>query len=434
MRNQTRTQQFVLLCVAGFLANLGLNSFLAHYLTVQMYGHYALAIQVIDFLAMACLLGANASVAVLLPRYKAKASWSSMKGFLVRYTWLSVSLAFGVIVLMSVVFWVVWLRSDVNLKYFSDMHPGWMAIGLLPFFVVSMWLSRILNVFKRQAFFSFLDRVGPPLLLLVILAGVSVFDDINIYMVLLLFAVAFMVIVGVQVLALCGSFPEELKNATSRYTMNLWRKVSYPLLINNVARKGHVQIDFLMVAILLYSQKSVGIFAGILVITSVLWLSRVAVVMAYRPMLSKYYFANKLAHVETQARLAARYSLLYALPFLVVIIVFGKHLLAWYGSKSLFVPGYGVLVVVACGVYVKNAFAMVEAILQVAGLALISLRAQVVALLCAVLLNAILIPHYGIMGAAIALCITRVGVSLWQAWLVKKHVGINLLRIKGVLV
>jgi O-antigen/teichoic acid export membrane protein len=120
---------------------------------------------------------------------------------------------------------------------------------------------------------------------------------------------------------------------------------------------------------------------------------------------------------------ATRWALLLSMPAFVVLIVFPRELLTLFGRG--FTEGATVTIILACGQLVGAAAGPCGVVLNMSGRVGLSLLDNALILVANVGLNLLLIPRWGIVGAALAWSASIVvvnGIKVIQAW---KIVGIR---------
>ena len=113
---------------------------------------------------------------------------------------------------------------------------------------------------------------------------------------------------------------------------------------------------------------------------------------------------------------ATRWALLLSMPAFVVLLVFPRQLLAVFGGG--FTEGAAVTVILACGQLVGAAAGPCGVVLNMSGRVALSLLDNALVLVANIGLNVLLIPHWGIVGAAVAWSVSIIvvnGVKVLQA-------------------
>jgi O-antigen/teichoic acid export membrane protein len=108
----------------------------------------------------------------------------------------------------------------------------------------------------------------------------------------------------------------------------------------------------------------------------------------------------------------------------IAIILFAKDILGWFGQGYL--AGYGTLLVLASANVWIATFSMAWPLLSLGGYERVPLRGLVVALVSLVLMAEILIPRFGIWGAALCRTTIQCALFAWLAQQAKQKMNVSL--------
>jgi O-antigen/teichoic acid export membrane protein len=139
-----------------------------------------------------------------------------------------------------------------------------------------------------------------------------------------------------------------------------------------------------------------------------LGLSAINVIAA--PMISELYWHDRHAELRRLVRLAALGVVATAFPAVILLVVFGRPILRLFGPA--FVTGYAALVILCCGQLINALAGSVGFLMTMTGH---QKQAAVIVAVTATLnvaLNLLLIPPYGMAGAAAATAVTTAAWNL----------------------
>jgi O-antigen/teichoic acid export membrane protein len=141
------------------------------------------------------------------------------------------------------------------------------------------------------------------------------------------------------------------------------------------------------------------------------------------PQFSRLYAQSNMAHMQVIATQSARAVLLLAVPIALLLILAGGVLLGWiFGAE--FISARAPLAILAVGQLVNAAFGSVGFLLNMTGHEAVNARILWQSALLNILLNVVLIPIFGMNGAAVA---TAMSLAFWNVSLyrqVKNRLGI----------
>lgn len=170
------------------------------------------------------------------------------------------------------------------------------------------------------------------------------------------------------------------------------------------------------------SSADVGIFSVATRTAFLISFILVAVNSASSPRFSEMHAKGDLKGVGRLARDTALIMAVFSAPILLFLLLFPGWVMSWYGPE--FRSGGLALAILAVGQYINTSSGSVQKVLMMCGYEYLMRN---VALFCAVLvivLNVLLIPPYGVIGAAISFAVTLSVQNIIVAVLVKQKMGI----------
>jgi O-antigen/teichoic acid export membrane protein len=145
--------------------------------------------------------------------------------------------------------------------------------------------------------------------------------------------------------------------------------------------------------------------------------------MVLAPHFARLHAQNDTARLQRLVTMSTRAILLFSVPVVLVIGVFGETLLeVVFGAE--YRRGYETLTVLAIGQLANAATGSVAVLLNMTGFERDTAKGFSVSALLNIALNLALIPLFGMMGAALA---SAISTTLWNGvlvWLVYRRLGI----------
>lgn len=174
---------------------------------------------------------------------------------------------------------------------------------------------------------------------------------------------------------------------------------SWPLALTGFTYLFISKTDKLLLGYFM-SSKDVGIYTPALMIANLLVFISTAFKYIFLPTVSEYFSKNDVRGLEPLFKSTSKWNFLVVLPAFLFIMVFPKEILTiLYGSS--YTSGYMALIVLALGISMNDFAGTSANILIAGGHTRLNLACEVIAAATNVILNVILIPMYGIVGAAI---------------------------------
>ena len=145
--------------------------------------------------------------------------------------------------------------------------------------------------------------------------------------------------------------------------------------------------------------------------------------MVFAPMIAELYAQHRMAELQKLVTLAARGIFAFSLVIGVFLAILGEWLLGLFGPA--FTAAYPALLILIVGMLVNSFVGPVGFLMMMTGHHREAALVLAVAALLQIVMNAILIPRYGLIGAATA---TAATVALWNIVLAlraARKLGIN---------
>jgi len=405
--------------ILGLGAALVAEVLIARLLGVRSYGEYAFALSLISILAIFAKLGMDNLRVRFIPAYVGSGEWGLLRGVLERSRQCVSVMAVLIAVVMVCVVWLI--RDTISHSLLATLL---LACILLPVLTVVQVQAGSLRAFKL-----IIAAQGPGDLLrpLLLAAGVVL------AVVVLEFPASAPVAMGANLVAssivlpllsflLVRAIPEQAKRARPQFRTREWILVGYQMLLITGFSILLSRFDIIMLGTL-SGTVDAGIYAAATRIAALILLVLNAINTIVAPLISQLYAQGRMQELQRMIAFAARIIFLITLPINLGVIVFGPWMLGLFGSG--FISGYAALVILSVG-------QMINALAGSVGFITIQTGHQKVAAyvfggsaVLNILLNFILIPAMGIVGAAIATAVTIVTWNSILVFFVLKHLRIN---------
>ena len=200
-----------------------------------------------------------------------------------------------------------------------------------------------------------------------------------------------------------------------------WWVVGLPLMMMSGLHTLLTQTDVLMIGYRL-GPESAGVYAAasrtsLLVLFGVTAVSAVAA-----PLIARLYAAGRLTELKIMTTWALRGILLVALPVALVLALSGRAVLGLFGTE--FVAGYPALLVLVVGRLLSAAMGLAGFMMTMTGNERQAATSLFVAVIINVALNYVLISWLGIIGAALATAVVKLGWNLALTRSINQRLGI----------
>lgn len=408
------------LVVRSISALLGLVMQLAlvRMLGVTEYGVFVIAMSWLVVLAMVSRLGMDLGLTRLVAQYRAQAQWGLLRGVLywaMRNT-LAVSLVTAAIAAA-----VVWYRSG-DKPSVQDMTLL-VAFLVLPVMSLGMLRQGALRGLRLVAKADFPEMILNPSFMLAALglawvAGMKLNAPSTMSILFVSYAVAF----ALGSMWLLRGLPAGVHRADRRVQSHDWWKISLPLVFLQGMQVLLARVDVLMLGAI-DGPDEAGVYGAATSVTNVVNFGMMVVNPIAAPMIAELFHTNRKSELQSMVTLVARLATAVMLVAFMVLLFFGKWILGLFGSE--FVAGYVALLVLAGSQAITALSGAAGNLMTMTGHQNQSAMFLGAAVVLNIILNAVLIPVYGIDGAAIAtlasVVVFRVAITVY----VKARIGVR---------
>lgn len=201
---------------------------------------------------------------------------------------------------------------------------------------------------------------------------------------------------------------------------------SFPLLLASFLGVFIDRIDIIMIGNLL-DNRSVGIYQVTSQISMILLMILYIFNTAFAPKISQMYHNGETKRLSIIYIKSTRILFVIALAFLIVIIFFNQYILLIFGEDA--IEGSGALILRTMGQFINVSVGVVWSMLAMTGNNKAQMFINIFVSFLNVLLNFLLIPVWGIEGAAFASLISVGMANIWGYVLVSKRFHIKVFKI-----
>ena len=410
----------VVLKILNTVLGLATTVVLARTLGPENFGVYAFALAVV----MVVGLPAKAGVPQLVTRETAKGQASGQWG-MVKAVWRWSSLV--VLTLSGGILVVAAAAGLLYPDYFRSESGITLAIGLfmIPLLGLALVRASSLRGLGHTVQGQLPELAIKPLVFLALLLGVVlVFSDAlsaSLAMALNIVATTTAFIVGAAMLR--RARPPVLDDATPAYESRAWLATIVPMASINAMHLINTQTDILLIGVLMESA-DVGQYKVAAQVSLVVTFGLQATKMVVEPYFSRLYHEGENAKLQRLARGASRLNFAIALAVFVPLLFFGAELLN-LAFGAAFINAFVPMVILSAGRLIGASIGSSGHLLNMAGYHREYARFWIMAACLNVLLNIILIPLFGMVGAAIATASTLMLANGFGWWGAKKWLGCN---------
>jgi O-antigen/teichoic acid export membrane protein len=382
------------------------------------YGAYAYAVSWLFLLTLPVGIGLNIGGVRFLAEYASADAWRYVRGYLVLSLWVTLASA-GVITIVGLA--VVFVaRNDVEPAYFLPLVVALLGLPIMGFVSLAAQVGR---AFGWVAVAYAPSQVLHPLLML---AGVLVYGTLGLELsardAVALSMTAFGTGLLVQAVILGRRLLPKIRGLAASYDPRNWLRTAGPLLLVDACWALMMYTDIVMIGAYLTPADTAHYHAAVR--TGILVTFFYAAVLGLvGPTFAELHGRGRLREIQEVLTGVMPWMLGPSLATLAVLAVAGPLLLGLFGEG--FAVAYPAMIVLAIGGVLNTAMGPASTVLNMTGHQDATARVLAVSAILNVLLNAVMIPLMGIVGAAVATSTTMVGQALVTTWLVRRQLGLQ---------
>lgn len=398
--------------------NYGSQILLARWMGPFEFGVYVFAWSLVLPVSVAATIGLSGSVIRFVPQYLTRENWGRLRGLLRRSTMITLATGLGIVAAGQLLLYALepWLAD----YYIGPLRLALLCIPFLALIVLLSGLSRGFGWVGLAYVPQFL--LVPGLMVLGVVFFKLFVGPLTAVRVIVLAIGACVVAALWQAGRFRSAIPETVRGAQPAFDTRLWVRVAIPLFLSDgvfllLWSADEVMLGSMMgpdeVAIYHACVKTAGLTLVFFNATTALAAPRFAALLVERDVAQQRQFARSVS----------RWMFFPTLAMALTLVALGSTVLSTFGST--FVRGYPVLILLAFGYLAQAATGPVSAYLAVSGNQDAIVLVTAAAATTNVLFNLLLIPQFGVMGAAIASVLSALVYQVWQYVLVRRRLRID---------
>ena len=393
---------------------------LARWLGTAAYGAYAYSMAWIWFLVPVALIGLDTLLVREMAAYQVQSAWGEMRAFLLQahrvVLCVSVGLAVGAAAVARL------FASRANAQVLVTL---WMALLILPFLALIRVGQAALQGLHQVTRGLLPSLVIQPVIFVCFLLGAHWLAPklVTAPRAMTLNAVSFAIAWMVLIWVLWRYFPESAKTAQPVHRELPWFRSVLPLLLFTGMYMVNGQADILLLG-MIKGAREAGIYQVASRAAGLIGFFLVAAIPALVPEISSLYAARRMDRLQRVITRAVRLTLLASLPVGLALIVFGGWLLAHLFGAD-FAQGRNALAILSVGQLANVAMGSAAYMLLMMGLEVDAAKGMAAGAVANIILNAALIPKWGLEGAAFASAASMILWNVWLSVLAYKRLGVH---------
>ena len=389
------------LLILGYLVKYTFYAFLARHFSPKSYGDINIVFKMVNLAVPIVMLGLNNSMLRILPTMMANKEHGKISVFLslvFRVVAIASLIAFALGGLFSLVVALTHHPSLIGMHY-----PGILACFLVPFLALAVIFNSLLKCYKKYYFAVFSFNTLTFLISLVLVAcAFYIFKSVNFYSAFLMILASYFLLVVIQLRFLYKPITKEFAAARAGVSVDpQWIPLSLFFMLSTLVYSALISIDLILLEILGSNAAETGFFSALITIAWIMFLVSQASTVIFNPKISEYHDAGQPDKLQKLLSTAFLFNMLLGIIFGAAIICFGKFMLGRFGLA--YVQHYPLLVALTIGAFFINVLQTPSSMLIFTDYCKKAVGINIASLILAIVLDVILIPKYGMHGAAFSL-------------------------------
>lgn len=396
---------------------------LARWMGSYEYGIFAYVWVWILLLGGLSTLGLNTAIIRFIPEYTEKLDLSRLRGVIFQ----SRLVTFIASTLLMIISFTLLYMLEGHIENYLYL-PALIALICLPAYA----LTDLHDSMARGYSWMNLALIPPflmrPLLILALIAVAYLYG----YPMTAVTAISAAVLATwltslLQILMLEPRIRKEVPAGDKQYETKFWLYTAFPILLVESFVLFLQNTDMLVLSIY-HSPTDIAIYFAALKTINLISFVHFAVATAVSNRFSAYEARGDKEKLASIIRQSVKWTFWPSLGAAVCLLVMGKPLLWLFGPE--FVQAYPVMFVLAVGLVIKSMFGPAENILNMLGEQKLCAAVLFTTALINIILNFVLIPHYGLVGAASATSLSLTFAALMFFLAIKVRLKINVFALR----
>lgn len=388
---------------------------LARSLGASNYGIYIYAISWMAVLGVFSDFGLNRLLVRNIASYHANEKWAFLRGQLTWALMISLVASIATATIAIIVFY-----QFRNLLQNDMLIPLLIAMLALPLMSLLRNSQAALRGFHKILHGQVAEILVQPLtfFILICIFGLFLPDKLDSTTAIWLYIVSISIALILSIFLLARYLPGTAANTDSEWLHKEWLHSSLSMLLIGGLHIINSRTDIIMLGILSDTAET-GIYGICVRGADLVMFLVIPVYTALMPMVAKLHTSEMLAELQDIVIRSARIVFVISLPIFIILTVFGNWFLLIYGTE--FTSGHLALAILCFGKIIIIGIGPAALLLTMTGFEKSAALGVGLSAIINIVLNSLMIPIWGMEGAAVATSISTVLLAgLMSLWVVNK--------------
>ena len=404
--------------VSGVVLLYVYHMVLAKFLGANDYGVFSYALVVLNVITVISLLGLQTGTLRFSAAYASTGELGRFKGVFIRSHQMVLVSGFLFVGLFFV--FMRFFGSKINVEI-AAILPS--IIWLIPIMGLSRVRRFILNGLKRVTDSLLPENLILPVGALIFIGTFSIFfGRLDARWALIGYMTGAVLGLLAGWLLLARALPVKFKATRPEYDTRTLLKVSLPMMFTSVWQIGIVRFDQLILGVMC-TMSEVGIYSVAVKMAIFVEFGASIINVILAPMISICFHKGDTERLQFIVDQALRWIFIISAPFAALLILLGDEILGFMGTA--YVDGRFSLSLLVISYLISAFYGCVGFLLTMTGHQNQYAYVMTLSSLLNIVMNLLLIPRYGINGAAFSALVSRILWNVWMSFIVHKRLGLR---------
>lgn len=409
------------LSVINTLLIFGLSILLARSLGAENYGIYVFIISVISLLGLPAKAGLPLLIIRETAKYKLNKKWSCFNGLLTLANVFVISFSILIIILVVAVTWWLW-RDEQSVRYSAFL---W-ALLLIPLVAFVNIRGATLQGLGKAIQGRLPEELVQPLVIILLFAATLWLEsELTPVLAVQYRIMATIVAFVIGTFMLSRTLSKKIFRTKRVYKIKIWGASLLSFSLFHGLKIGNSEFMTIIIGFL-SSAENVGLYKVANTGSLLVIFGQLAINGILAPQIVKLYNAHDIENLQRVITLGTRVVAAISLPVALFFIFFSEQLIEWFFGVE-YLTAATTLTILTLGQLINALTGPAVLVLQMTGHEKLTVKSVILTIVLAIFLSFILVPFYGLLGAAITTVTSLTISKLVVVWWAYKYTGLKLL-------
>ena len=405
--------------IAGMLFTYLSMLFITRFFGAEAWGIYTLGFTVLSIAVVIPVFGFDNSIIRLLTELKQNNTKVSIFRVLLKAS--SITIILSVVVILGINYYSDFITNSVLRQKGFEPYLLLVRIAVLPMAFLIL-LSVVFQSYKRIIQFMLFKSALLSFMFLILLCVFYFLEiDAKIFEIYIYAILCTLVVASIALFFFSKSIKDGNSELSSKtYSFKEIIYLSFPMMLSSSFALLMGWTDILMLSYY-KAPKDIGIYSSALKLASITLIALASVNSISSPKFAEFFSKKDFKGLKEVVQKSTKIMFITSAPILLIFILLPKTILGIFGPE--FVSGYIVLILLCAGRFINSISGSVGHLMQMTDNQKTYQYVIIVAFIINLILNFLLIPKYGINGAALSSSIAMVFWNVTLVIIIKKRLG-----------